>query len=38
MRMAGTIQDVTERKQAEEALRVAIERLDQAMRGTNIGI
>jgi PAS domain S-box-containing protein len=40
-RLAGGINvfvDVTERKRAEEALRVANERLDLAMRGSNIGI
>jgi len=32
------VQDVTERTQAQEALRVAKGRLDSAMRGSNIGI
>jgi PAS domain S-box-containing protein len=37
-RMYGTIQDVTERVRAEEAARVANERLDLAIRGSNIGV
>jgi PAS domain S-box-containing protein len=32
------IQDISDRQRAEEALRVANERLDLAMRGSNIGI
>jgi PAS domain S-box-containing protein len=38
IRMFGTMQDVTDRARAEEAMRVATERLDLAMRGSNIGI
>jgi len=34
----AVIQDITERKQAEEALRLAKSRLDMAVRGSNVGI
>jgi PAS domain S-box-containing protein len=38
VRMFGTIQDISDRKRAEEALRVANEQLDLAIRGSNIGV
>jgi PAS domain S-box-containing protein len=38
LRMIGTIQDITERKEAEEALRESRERLAFALEGTNDGI
>ena len=38
LRMAGTHKDISDRKQAEEALRVSEERWQLALRGTNDGI
>jgi len=37
-RIAGFVEDITERKQAEEALRQANERLELAVRGSHVGI
>jgi PAS domain S-box-containing protein len=37
-RIAGLAEDVTERRQTEEELRLANARIDLAVRGTNIGI
>ncbi len=37
-RVAGLIEDITERKQAQEELRLANARLDLAIRGSNVGI
>jgi PAS domain S-box-containing protein len=37
-RMIGTIQDITERRRIEDKLRVSEERLQQAIRVSNIGI
>lgn len=37
-RSVGTVQDITERKQAEGALRVSQERLQQALQASNTGL
>ena len=38
IRVIGSRVDITERKRAEEAVRVANEQLDLAIRGSNIGV